>query len=72
MYIWGVADLVSESDFDFLDGIWGMEFRYRRVRRFISKEYRILLETCDIRNIYCLSSTCCSFVFSLLDGSLRN
>jgi len=72
MYIWDVTDLVSKPSFDFLDGIQSMEFRYRRVRMFISKEYHILLETCDIRNAYCLSSTCSSFVFLLLDGSLRS
>jgi len=50
MYIWGVINLVSEQGFDFLDGMRSIELRYRRVRRVISKEYRILLETCDVRN----------------------
>ena len=48
----GVINLVSKPDFDFLDGIRSMEFKYKRVRRFISKGYGILLQTCDIGNIY--------------------
>jgi len=50
MCIWGVTDLASQSSFDFLDGIRSMKLKYRRVRRVLSKEFRILLETCDVRN----------------------
>lgn len=49
-----------------------MELRFRRVKKVISKEYRILLETCDIGNACCLSFVYPSFVFSLLDGSLHS
>ena len=41
MYIWVVIGLVSEPGFDFSDGIWSMDFRYRRVRRAISKNYHL-------------------------------
>ena len=49
MYIWGVIILVSEPGFYFPDGIPSVELRYSRVRRVISKEYRIPLETCNVR-----------------------
>ena len=46
----GDADLVSEPGFDSPDGIRSVEFRYKRVRRVISKEYHILFQIHDIRN----------------------
>ena len=70
MCVGGATDLISKPGFDFFDVIRSTEFRYRKVRRFISKGYHILLETYDVRNVCCLSSTCPSFVFSLLDGSV--
>jgi len=72
MWIWGVTDLVSKPDFNFPDGKRSIEFRCRRVIRFISKVYHTLLETRDTKNVYCLSLHAPHLYFPLLDGSLRS
>ena len=36
---WGVIDLVLESGLIFIDGIWSIESRVRRVRKLVSEGY---------------------------------
>jgi len=58
----GVTNLVSKIGLIFLDGLWSIESRNRRVRSLVNEVISISLQIYDIRNA-CLSLTCSPFIF---------
>ena len=63
MRIEGIVVLVLEPGLIFLDGLWDMESKDRRVRQgYIVIAIIVSLEICDNRNV-CLSLICSFFMF---------
>jgi len=48
--LWGVPVLISEPSLNFLDGLWSMTNRFRRVRRLVIEVIIIMEYLCIVRD----------------------